>query len=502
MKLDRRGRPALLCLAIAALYVASPLAATSDSGSGAPPAAAGVAAGAGTGSPVTTVPINATTAYPLGVTTDASGNVWFAEDNLDSLAEFFPSNGTSLTFAIPTPHHLMWVWYMVFDAGGNLWFSDESQQLLWRFDPASGTFANYTAGTAYPMVLHYDRARGRMWFTSLKTGQVGYFSLSGGKAVLGAVANLSAPIPGSGVSGIAVDTAGNVYVAESFQAKIVELAGDTLSVMRTWSLPAGSQPVGLALDPGRGRLWFTDHGSSFFGYVGLNSSAVVEFPTSLYVAGGGYSVSLPYWILVSSAGDVWFNEHFANRIARFDPATSQLTEFEIPTNNSSPLMLSADDQRGEVWFTEFAGNALGVVDENSTLGASVNTSVSRGTAGPSLSLTSTSSPVAASLPTVSATAQITGAPQPGFEVTVTPQGGGDEVSLTAYRAGPGNYTAAVCYRYEYFSQCGYLAVTVPPAASVLSLLYAVYAAVGLAVVVLALVLLRGSRKDRVRRLVP
>lgn len=489
-------------MALIALYVASPLTAASARGSGAPPAAAGVAAVAGTGAPVSTVPVNATTAYPLGVTTDASGNVWFAEDNLDSLAEFFPSNGTLRTFAIPTPHHLMWVWYMVFDASGNLWFSDESQQLLWRFDPASGAFANYTAGTAYPMVLHYDQARGRMWFTSLKTNQVGYFSISGGKAVLGAVANLSAPVPGSGVSGITVDAAGNVFVAESFQAKIVELAGNTLSVMKTWSLPAGSQPVGLALDPGRERLWFTDHGSSFFGYVGLNSSALVEYPTSLYFAGGGYTVSLPYWIAISSSGDVWFNEHFANRIGRFDPATSQLTEFDIPTNNSSPLMLSVDDQRGVVWFTEFAGNALGVVDENSTLGASVNNSVSSGTAGPSLSLTSTSSPADGSPPTVSATAQITGVPQPGFEVTVTPQAGRDEVTLTAYRAGTGNYNAAVCYRYEYFNQCGYLEVSVPSTASVLSLLYAVYAAVGLAVAVLVLFILRGSRKGRVRRLAP
>ena len=347
-------------------------------------------------------------------------------------------------------------------------------------------------------MIHYDPARSRIWFTSLKSDQVGYFDIAGEKAVLARVANITAPVPGSGVSGITVDSAGDVFVAESFQAKIVELDGSTLSVIRTWRLPVGSQPVGLALDPARGRLWFTNHASSFFGYVSLNSSGIKEYPTSLFFEGGDYTVTLPYWVFLSNSGEVWFNEHVGNRISRFDPGNQQLTEFEIPTNSSSPLMLSLDDRRGVVWFTEFSGNALGVLAQNSTLGGSASVSVVTPAADPTATLEATATPSGPS-PVVSITGGSTGTPTPGFVVSTRLGGGSYQVGLTANMAGPGNYTAAVCFRYPGYNQCGYALIVVPQPGTALPLLYSVYAAAGLGVVALTLLLVRGSRRDRVRR---
>ncbi|MDG7010698.1 MAG: hypothetical protein JRN57_01130 [Nitrososphaerota archaeon] len=498
MNVERLRSSRLLCALLIAFYLTSSSLAASAYGSGGSHSGNGTAPGQDASPPISTVAVNQSSAYPLGVAADRSGNVWFAEDNLDALAVYSPSNATMKTFPIPTPHHLAWIWFMIFDGNGSLWFSDASQQLLWRFDPATGAFANYTAGTAYPMVLHYDQQRNRMWFTSLTTSQVGYFDIAGESAVLDRVVNLSSSVTGSGVAGITVDSAGNAYVAEALQAKIVELDGNTLSIIRTWELTPGSQPVGLALDPARGRLWFTDHASSFFGYVELDSAGFVEYPTSLLFTGGEYAFTLPYWITVSSSGDVWFNEHIANRIGRFDPATLQLTEFNIPTNSSSPLMISVDDRTGQVWFTEFAGNALGEVDENSTLGVSVSDSIAAGTAAPTISFTSTPNPAPAAPPTVSITGESTGEPGPAFGATASAQESAFLVSVTANRAGPGNYTAAVCYQYAYVNQCGYLMLVVPPPGSSLPLLYSVYAATGVGVVVLVLALLRETRSARRR----
>ena len=246
-------------------------------------------------------------AYPIAITTDSKGNVWFAEDNVDALVEFTPSNSSFRAFGIPTPPHLAWIWFLVPDGQGNLWFADNTQSLLWRFDPATGSFANFTAGGAFPMGLYYDSARGRMWFTSLKTNEVGYFTLSGGSAQLALMVNVSAPLPLAGLAGIVADPSGNVYVAEASQAKILELNGTNLSVARTWNLPLGSQPVGLALDLARGRLWFTDHASSFFGYVSLRRAGFTLYPTSTLFSDGSYTVTLPFWIQLSASGDVWFN---------------------------------------------------------------------------------------------------------------------------------------------------------------------------------------------------
>ena len=485
------------CVLLAVLYLAAPSIAGSVHSAGG--GGAGQEAAKTTGPLVTTYPINQSSAYPVGVTTDAAGHVWFAEDNINSIGELFPSNSTVKTYPVPTNHHLAWVWYMFFDKNGVLWFSDETQRLIWSFDPATDAFANYTAGTAYPMVLHYVPEEDRIWFTSLTTDQLGYFGIQGEKAVLERVTNITAPTPGAGLSGIAVDSAGDVFVSETFVAKIVELNGSSLSVVRTWYLPKDSQPVGLALDQARGVLWFTNHATSFFGYVDLNSSSYKEYPTSLIFLGGAYTVSLPYWVFLSSSGYVWFNEHVGNRIARFDPSDSQLTEFDIPTNSSSPLMVSLDDSRGLIWFTEFSGNAVGVIDQNSSLGDGVGLSVSSATVDPTATFSSVATPGSGSAPVVSATAVRTGVPQPGFDVSTTSSGGSYDVKLSVDQATPGNYTAAVCFRYAYDNQCGYLQVAVPAPGWTLEFLYSIYGAAGLGFAVLAALVVREMRGDRRRR---
>lgn len=498
MDFRRSGRARALCALLVALYLLAPTTAASVHAGGRVETGQGVGGAQDPGSPVSTFSISQSSAYPVGVTTDASGHVWFAEDNLNSLGELFPSNSTIKTFPIPTNHHLAWIWYMFFDKNGVLWFSDEMQPLIWNFNPSTDTFSNFTAGKAFPMVLHYEQGKDRIWFTSLTTDQLGYFDIVGEKAALERVVNITAPERGAGLSGITLDSAGNVFVSETFEGRIAELEAGTLSVVRTWSLPKGSQPVGLALDQARGVLWFTNHATSFFGYVDLNSTSYREYSTSLLFLGGSYAVTLPYWVFLSQSGYVWFNEHVGNKIARFDPKNSQLTEFDIPTNSSSPLMISLDDRLGQVWFTEFSGNALAMIEQNSSLGTSLTVSPSASTADPTATVTATSTPASLYAPVVSSTAESTGEPQPGFETSTTSKGSSQVVRLTAYQATPGNYTVAVCFAYTYVNQCGYATVVVPKVSSgFLSYqLYVVVATLGGGALVFELV--RERRRGRLR----
>jgi streptogramin lyase len=459
---------------------------------GSPPGPSTVQVMPGAVQPVTTYGVAQPTAYPLGITTDSHGNVWFAEDNYDQLVEFVPSNSTFRYYPIPTQHHLAWIWFMLFDSVGNLWFSDEGQPLLWRFSPSQAAFANFSAGAAQPYGLAYDQARSLVWFTSLRTNQVGYFSISGGSAALGNVVTIPGSSPGPEPSGIVVDGAGDVYVALTFKAEIAELNGNDLSVMRTWQLPPESEPVGLALDSQDGRVWFTNHASSFFGYVSLGSSGYREFPTSLFFYDGGPIVTLPYWITVGSGGMVWFDEHFANRIARFDPSTQQLTEFPLPQNNSSPLRLWFDQSTGEVWFSEFSGNAIGWVRGDSSFSQSVEPSVGSAAMDPKVSLSVTASPAPAALPVLSTTAGITGAPDLNFSSTIKGSGGTYSVALATKVAVPGNYTAGFCVEYAATNQCGYLVLMVGGTQAPGYVLDLVYIGLAASAAVLLLVLRRES----------
>lgn len=98
----------------------------------------------------------------------------------------------------------------------------------------------------------------------------------------------------------------------------------------------------------------TQHGPSF----------ISEFnPTTRYFRTISTSVppwvpdntSLPYFIQVDSHGNVWFNEHYGNAIARFHPSSNSLTEFEVPSkvaqagNNAGVLTIGLSPN-GEPWF--------------------------------------------------------------------------------------------------------------------------------------------------------
>ncbi|MGH2639535.1 MAG: virginiamycin B lyase family protein [Rhabdochlamydiaceae bacterium] len=317
---------------------------------------------------------------PLGIATDSLGNVWFAENNQSAIVEYFPSNQTFITFHIPTNGPSM-IWFMLFDDNGNLWFSNALQPFLWSFSPHSQRFANFSTGEQYidPYGLAFDNKTQRIWFTSIYTDQIGYFQISGNTASLARLINVTgsartlASEPRFGPSGIAIDSRGNIFASETFSGGIIEYSQDMQKFVDSWSLPAGSEPVGIALDNNRDRIWFSNHATSLIGYVDGQTGKVTEYATSLF-SYLGENITLPYWVQLSENGSVWFDEHVSNKIARLDPATGQLTEFLVPTSQSAPLRFVIDNQRNVIWFTEFFGSKLGQLDANESCGCQVQLS--------------------------------------------------------------------------------------------------------------------------------
>lgn len=71
--------------------------------------------------------------------------------------------------------------------------------------------------------------------------------------------------------------------------------------------------------------------------------------------------AFPHDPAVDRAGRVYFTEMAANKIGRFDPATSAFDEFEVPTRNSGPHGIVAGPD-GWVTFTEIRGGKIGRLD--------------------------------------------------------------------------------------------------------------------------------------------
>ena len=65
-------------------------------------------------------------------------------------------------------------------------------------------------------------------------------------------------------------------------------------------------------------------------------------------------------------GKLWFNEHYGNAIASYDPKNKTLVDYYIPSqnplwiNSSNPLRFTFDNN-GSIWFTEWTENKLGLI---------------------------------------------------------------------------------------------------------------------------------------------
>jgi virginiamycin B lyase len=346
---------------------------------------------------ITEFPIPQNNSVPVGITTDSHGNVWFAENNAYQLVEYTPSKGTFTDYPIPMPEYipnttpptryLPFIWFLIFDKSGDLWFNDASSNYIWRFSPSTGQFANFSTGyaqvsTGYipvkSQVLAYDPKDQTLWFSSPFTDQIGYFNISADESLSQPyLITVPKPSPSScppsetlvGPVGLAIDPNGNLFATATFDSAIEEYSPSTQSFVHMWVVPGCGQPTGLAFDSRLNLLWFTNHATSLIGYVNMTNGVVRQISTSLFSvyvpsAGGSETITLPYWIQQAPDAYIWFNEHIGNKIARLNPLTMQLTEFAIPTNTSQPLRFAIDNQTGLVWFTEFQGNNLGVLDEN------------------------------------------------------------------------------------------------------------------------------------------
>jgi streptogramin lyase len=330
------------------------------------------------------IPQNAS--YPLGVTMDSKGNVWFSEAMKQSISVFFVGNQTFKTFRLPTnTTGLTMIWFLFFDRDGYLWFADQDQPLLWRFNPMTDSFANFSTGNnlVRPFALAYNQNTDQVWFTSTYTNQIGVFQIGQAEVatLLGLVNLPSIGSENSGPAGIAFASSDLLVIGQPFTSTIAEYDISSQKFVHVWQLPLGSQPVGVAPDLQRNVVWFTDHAASLFGFVNESTGKVTEYSTSLfhYTQQNGdviQSITLPYWIQLSSDGMVWFDQHYSNKMARFDPQTNTLTEFLVPTQSSAnqttgyssePLRFYIDNQRGMLWFTEFSGNKLSQLPTNSSM---------------------------------------------------------------------------------------------------------------------------------------
>jgi streptogramin lyase len=195
---------------------------------------------------------------------------------------------------------------------------------------------------------------------------------------------------GCGPWGITVDPRdGSIWFAEALAGRIGHLipSSTQASCPCTYYAPPSSLNLyGLVqlVASRNGMVWFTIHAGNEFGSLNPSSGEWTLFPT-------GYCTddcifSLPNAISIDSQGQIWFAEHIAGRIGRYDPNDDTLVEYTIPTTpntsnfcGSTCTVLSWWMWPGFdnlVWFVAFGLGEIGYV--NASVPISITAATSTG----------------------------------------------------------------------------------------------------------------------------
>ncbi len=129
-------------------------------------------------------------------------------------------------------------------------------------------------------------------------------------------------------------------------------AASPVGEISTYPIPtANSYPFSITSGPD-GNLWFTEAGSNKIAKI-TTAGAITEYavPTVNSSPEGG--------ITTGPDGNVWFTEPGANKIANITPAGT-FTEYPVTTASSYPDGITSGPD-GNLWFTEYSTDQIGKV---------------------------------------------------------------------------------------------------------------------------------------------
>jgi streptogramin lyase len=298
---------------------------------------------------------------PNAIVAASDGSVWFGEQSLSGIGHLL-LNGTLVEykwpFQYPEQSFSTFIWGIAIWKGC-VWASDQAGSQLVAVDPNTGSILTVKLeANSFPYTLTVG-PDDSLWFTEVFASRIGridsQFHLSEYST-----SNVGTPAQIAFVNdtlGFYVDT-GNVGIVKPgiFSFNPQKFSPIEVGTERTLIAPTS---LALASDT----VFVAQHATSIIASYNLHSHEWRSFPTSpiSYTA-----TSLPYFVAANGT-QIWFNEHYANRMAMLDTQHGLLTEYSLSepppgriTGIDNALTFAVSKDR--TWFTELTANRVGYVD--------------------------------------------------------------------------------------------------------------------------------------------
>ena len=263
--------------------------------------------------------VNSLNCGPVEVYVGPLQNIWILCDFSNQFDEFFPQNSTFDRFNLP-------IWQsgpvgMAFDKQGNFWFTAADANML---------------GNATISQLHNGTTDGIREFAPRNSTYT--FVFEHPTDLLGSTTNITSSLPTP--AGIAFGPDGKtLWITEHVDSSFDSYNINSKSLDRYWLSKTYMQygypisfPNGLAVDSS-GNVWMAEHYGNKVAEFNPNTGKLTEFAvpccSSVPYTAPGAGI---YWLTLGKNGTVWFVEIYGDAIGELRPAASS-SGFEVNTPN-------------------------------------------------------------------------------------------------------------------------------------------------------------------------
>ena len=317
---------------------------------------------------------------PIAITVDENNIIWFIENNFSKLVSFNPKSEIFTEFTIKTESVSGIESWSLISIEEDLWFTDHKNNMIWKFNKNEKSFSNYIIPTkeSYPVQIINDN-KNNIWVAEIFGNKIAKLDIN--KISINTskgIKEIEPPIKLDLLGGISIDKNDKIWftiLTWPVEGKIISFVEKT-NEFEIFELPKEiTSPVGIAIK--NNHIWISDHGSSQFILFDIKNNTFTKFSTSLSTS--QYSTTLPYWNKFDSKGNMWFNVHQANTIAKFDVKKAMLIEYDIPTRNenwgniSNSLQFDVD-KNDNIWFTEWTENKIAFLNSSKEIPFSIEAS--------------------------------------------------------------------------------------------------------------------------------
>ena len=274
----------------------------------------------------------------VGDTKANSGRIWeFYIDSKKFIEHKIP--GTNLISKISL------------DSDGTIWFIDPATKMLGHYDP----YSNDTSLVKIPtdgILEDLALDKKSVWILVPNIDEIMRYDIQSKNFT-----TFSVPTAHGSPIAITTDRSGYIWIVEAV-GKILRLDPTSLKMIEYYPQDNVTLklPIAIKYDQAAGDFYISEHGEDAVFAFFPNNDTFKRFPLH------PDPDALPFGMALDGRGNLFVAEHTINKIAVLDTSTGQSTEVNIPSSDPLTQWLTSD-AKGNIWFAEPGGDALGVISE-------------------------------------------------------------------------------------------------------------------------------------------